>query len=84
MTDYAEDFKRNSQIEARFEIPLEQAVVSGSLDQLIETDVVGKILDATVVDFKAIGGQVSKVTRNLSGRSLFSKFSYMRWQHKKF
>ena len=55
--NYAEDFSRNRQIEARFEIPLDNAIVSGSIDLLLKMDEMGNVLDAIVVDFKAIEGQ---------------------------
>jgi DNA helicase-2/ATP-dependent DNA helicase PcrA len=43
-------------VEARFEIPAEQAVISGSIDLLLKEDAQGNILEATVVDFKAMEG----------------------------
>ncbi len=56
--DYAEgfgtDFTRQRQIEARFEIPIRGAVISGSIDLLIREDANGNVIDAQVIDFKAI------------------------------
>lgn len=58
--DYVEkfpgDFTRSRTVEARFEIPAEQAVISGSIDLLIEEDNKGKILDASVLDYKTMEG----------------------------
>jgi DNA helicase-2/ATP-dependent DNA helicase PcrA len=56
--EYAEgfgaDFTRQRQIEARFEIPIKGAVISGSIDLLIREDENGNVIDAEVIDFKAI------------------------------
>lgn len=54
--DHAGDFQRRRQIEARFEIPLSQAVISGAIDLLLKEDEAGKIVEASVIDFKAIEG----------------------------
>lgn len=53
---YSEDFIHRKQIEARFEVPLEQAVVSGSIDLILHQNIQGDLLDATVVDFKSMAG----------------------------
>jgi len=53
---YGKDFIRSRQIEARFEIPVKQAVISGSIDLLLKVDPANKILDARVIDFKAMQG----------------------------
>lgn len=53
---YSEDFVHRKQIEARFEVPLAQAVVSGSIDLILHQNDQGDILDATVVDFKSMAG----------------------------
>jgi DNA helicase-2/ATP-dependent DNA helicase PcrA len=50
------DFARRRQVEARFEIPVEKAVISGSIDLLLKEDAEGRILEAEVVDFKSIEG----------------------------
>jgi DNA helicase-2/ATP-dependent DNA helicase PcrA len=55
-TNFAEDFQHRRQVEARFEIPIQDAVVSGSIDLMIQEDSAGNIVDACVVDFKAIEG----------------------------
>ncbi len=53
---FADDFTRRRQVEVRFEVPLEQAVISGSIDLMLHEDEAGNILDASVIDFKAIEG----------------------------
>lgn len=53
---YDEEFTRSRQLEARFEIPIQQAVISGSIDLLLREDVSGNIVGATVIDFKAMEG----------------------------
>jgi DNA helicase-2/ATP-dependent DNA helicase PcrA len=54
--DYGADFVRSRQVEARFEVPIEQAVIAGSIDLLLEEDPDGTIVDASVIDFKAMEG----------------------------
>ena len=53
---YADDFERRRQVEVQFEIPVRQAVISGAIDLMLREDPDGAILDATVVDFKAMEG----------------------------
>lgn len=53
---YSDDFVRLRQIEARFEIPVAHAVITGAIDLVLRMDEEGDILDATVVDFKAMEG----------------------------
>jgi DNA helicase-2/ATP-dependent DNA helicase PcrA len=53
---HSADFTQNRQVEARFEVPVEHAVISGSIDLLLKVDEQEAIVDATVVDFKAIEG----------------------------
>ena len=55
-TDYAADFTRQRQVEVRFEIPVTQAVITGSIDLMLEQDEQGNILDASVIDFKSMKG----------------------------
>lgn len=52
--EYAEDFAQRRQVEARFEIPVEQAVISGAIDLLLREDEEGNILEARVIDFKTL------------------------------
>lgn len=53
---YAGDFERTRQLEVRFEIPVEGAVIAGAIDLLLNEDENGRILDASVIDFKAMEG----------------------------
>jgi DNA helicase-2/ATP-dependent DNA helicase PcrA len=53
---YAPDFERRRQVEARFEIPARDCVISGAIDLLLREDEGGRVLDAEVIDFKAIEG----------------------------
>lgn len=53
---HAADFQQRRQVEERFEIPIANAVISGTIDLLVKEDPLGKILEACVIDFKAIKG----------------------------
>ena len=55
--NYAADFQQRRQVEARFEIPVQGAVVSGAIDLMIEEDERGNIIDACVIDFKSMEGE---------------------------
>ena len=50
------DFERERQVEAIFEIPASNCVISGSIDLLLHEDAEGNILRAEIIDFKAIEG----------------------------
>src|SRR6266568_3500325 len=52
--DFAVDFARERQVEARFEIPIRGAVIAGSIDLLLREDAQGRLIEAQVIDFKAI------------------------------
>jgi DNA helicase-2/ATP-dependent DNA helicase PcrA len=54
--DYGQDFERRREIEARFEISAQDCLISGSIDLLLREDINGHVLDAEVVDFKAMEG----------------------------
>ena len=54
--DYGADFDHHRQVEVRFEIPVEHAVIAGSIDLLLRTDDNDEIVEATVIDFKAMDG----------------------------
>jgi DNA helicase-2/ATP-dependent DNA helicase PcrA len=54
--DYASDFSHARQVEQPFEIPIEQAIISGSIDLLLRIDSEGNVVDASVVDFKSMTG----------------------------
>lgn len=53
---FSTDFERRREVEARFEIPVNGAVVSGAIDLMLEEDENGNVVDACVVDFKTLGG----------------------------
>ena len=50
------DFERERQVEAVFEIPASNCVISGSIDLLLHEDENGNILRAEIIDFKAVEG----------------------------
>ncbi len=56
VADFSADFRHNRQLEVRFEIPVEKAVITGSIDLMLKEDPAGQILEARVIDFKAIEG----------------------------
>lgn len=53
---YAEDFEHRREVEARFEVPVQQAVISGSIDLMLKVDEAGQVVEAQVVDFKTLEG----------------------------
>lgn len=53
---FARDFQHRRQVEAAFEIPAENCLISGSIDLLIREDASAQVLEAEVIDFKAIEG----------------------------
>lgn len=53
---FSEDFTHERHLEARFEVPVQGAVISGSIDLILRVDGQGNILEARVIDFKAIEG----------------------------
>lgn len=68
---FGDDFRQRRQVEARFEIPVEDAVVSGAIDLMIEEDEAGNIVDACVIDFKTIeGGEVPEENDQLEWTEL--------------
>ena len=54
--NFGTDFERQRQVEAVFEIPAANCVISGSIDLLLEEDSQGNIVDAAIVDFKTLEG----------------------------
>lgn len=69
--EFGTDFQQRRQIEARFEIPVEDAVVSGAIDLMIEEDEQGNVVDACVIDFKTIeGGDFPEENVNLEWTEL--------------
>lgn len=68
---FSEDFCQRRQVEARFEIPVYGAVVSGAIDLMIEEDEQGNVVDACVIDFKTIeGGDVPEENEELEWTEL--------------
>ena len=53
---FGSDFERERQVEAFFEIPANQCVISGSIDLLLHEDTAGNILRAEIIDFKTMEG----------------------------
>lgn len=51
---FSSDFERVREDEARFEINIGQAMVSGAIDLLLKHDDSGQIVDAQVIDFKSM------------------------------
>ena len=51
---FAPDFSRLREDEARFEIAIGQAMVSGAIDLLLKRDARGDIVDSHVIDFKSL------------------------------
>ena len=50
------DFTQERTLEATFEIPASDCVITGAIDLLLREDQNGQILDAAIVDFKAMEG----------------------------
>jgi len=53
---FSRDFAHRRQVEVRFEIPVRQAVIAGSIDLILHKDEAGNIIDASVIDFKTLEG----------------------------
>ena len=58
VASYGADFERERQVEAFFEIPSANCVISGSIDLLLHEDRAGNIVQAEVIDFKTLEGGV--------------------------
>jgi DNA helicase-2/ATP-dependent DNA helicase PcrA len=56
VTEYGGDFERERTLEASFEIPAENCVITGSIDLLLREDENGNILQAEIIDFKTMEG----------------------------
>ncbi len=54
--DHSADFERERTLEATFEIPAANCVITGAIDLLLREDAKGQIIDAAIVDFKAMEG----------------------------
>lgn len=68
---FGSDFERERQVEAVFEIPASNCVISGSIDLLLHEDEEGKILQAEIIDFKTLeGGEQPDVNDDLDWTEL--------------
>ncbi len=56
VASFGGDFERERQLEAVFEIPASNCVISGSIDLLLHEDEEGNILQAEIIDFKTMEG----------------------------
>lgn len=56
VASFGADFERERQVEAVFEIPATDCVISGSIDLLLHEDEEGNILRAEIIDFKTMEG----------------------------
>lgn len=56
VSSFGVDFERERQVEAVFEIPATNCVISGSIDLLLHEDEEGNILRAEIIDFKTMEG----------------------------
>ena len=56
VSHFGSDFERERQVEAFFEIPSQNCVISGSIDLLLHEDAQGNILKAEIIDFKTMEG----------------------------
>jgi ATP-dependent DNA helicase UvrD/PcrA len=69
--NFQQDFSRKREVEVQFEILVANAVISGSIDLLLQVDDNNNIVDATVVDFKAMqGGQQPETNEQLEWTDL--------------
>ena len=65
-TEYSEDFIQQRQVEIRFEVPVEQAVITGSIDLMLRENLNGEIVEAEVINFKSVeGGEVPEDSEKL-------------------
>ena len=70
-SEYSEDFTHRRQVELRFEVPIRQGVISGSIDLLLRYDDSGKLIGAGVIDFKTMeGGDAPEENRELDWTEL--------------
>jgi DNA helicase-2/ATP-dependent DNA helicase PcrA len=54
VNEYPGDFQQSRQVEVRFEIRADRALITGAIDLLLNEDNQGNILDAKVIDFKSM------------------------------
>ncbi len=71
VASFGADFERERQVEAVFEIPTSNCVISGSIDLLLHEDEHGEILHAEIIDFKTMeGGETPAENENLDWTEL--------------
>jgi len=58
VANYGDDFVRERQVEATFEIPAANCVITGAIDLLLHEDAEGNVLGAEIIDFKTMEGGV--------------------------
>lgn len=56
VASFGGDFERERQVEAVFEIPASNCVITGSIDLLLHEDEDGNLLHAEIIDFKTMEG----------------------------
>lgn len=71
VASFGRDFEQERQVEAVFEIPASNCVISGSIDLLLYEDEEGNILQAEIIDFKTMeGGKTPGENDNLDWTEL--------------
>ena len=71
VASFGGDFERERQVEAVFEIPATNCVITGSIDLLLHEDGDGNILQAEIIDFKTMeGGETPSANDNLDWTEL--------------
>jgi len=61
---YQQDFTKRKQVEMRFEIPINKAVIAGAIDLLVHEDDQGQINEANIIDFKTMEGGTDPLSNN--------------------
>ena len=56
VSDFGSDFQRQRSVEAVFEIPAADCLITGSIDLLLHEDTNGNLLRAEIIDFKTMEG----------------------------
>ena len=71
VVNFGGDFARERQVEAAFEIPASNCLISGSIDLLLHEDDQGNIVKAEIIDFKTLeGGALPAANNNLDWTDL--------------
>ncbi len=56
VASFSDDFSHRRQVEARFEIPAENCLITGSIDLMLHIDEAGSVIETQVLDFKTMAG----------------------------